>query len=267
MSAFEILVGDPRSKVIIHVPHGGMIIPDDVRGGIVLNDAELADESVIMADIATDQLARDVYARSGIKPWVFINNLSRLVIDPERFPDEREEMNSVGMGVVYSKTSDQRTLRMPDSERDKRLIDTYFTPYAAALSELTSRVLDVHNQVTILDVHSFAPEALPYELHKASSRPALCLGVDPVHTSDDLVSRARAAFSRMASIAIDEPFSGTYVPLEFYQNTPAVQSLMLEIRKDTYAYGYSDAVEYVTVLQACMDLIDRIQTARAGTGD
>ena len=260
MPSFEILPGDPNSTVIIHVPHGGLIIPESVRADIVLTDAELAQETVTMSDIATDQLARAAYAGAGIKPWVFINNYSRLVIDPERFPDEREEMNAVGMGVVYTNTSDQRTLRRPDRERDAKLVDEYFTPYAEALSDLTSRVLEMHQQVTLLDLHSFAPAALPYELHKLDARPALCLGTDDFHTSPKLIGQAQGAFASVGSIAINQPFSGTYVPLAYYQVDAAVQSLMLEIRKDTYAFGDYRAAEYRDVVTACIDLVSRIET-------
>jgi len=263
MPSFEILPGDPNSTVIIHVPHGGLIIPESVRADIVLTNAELAEESITMSDIATDQLARDAYVNAGIKPWVFINNYSRLVIDPERFPDEREEMNAVGMGVVYTKTSDQRMLRQPDSDRDAKLVAEYFTPYAEALSNLTAQVREAHQRVTILDLHSFAPTALPYELHKHDARPALCLGTDDFHTSPTLIDQAHMAFSSVGSIAIDQPFSGTYVPLAFYKVDAAVQSLMLEIRKDTYAFGDYRAAEYRDVVTACIDLVHRIETDEA----
>ena len=42
--------------------------------------------------------------------------VSRLIIDPERFPDDLMETTSeVGMGVIYTRTSDGRVLRDPDT--------------------------------------------------------------------------------------------------------------------------------------------------------
>ncbi len=261
MNSFEILPGDQASNIIIHVPHGGTIIPEDVRRDIVLADDDLTREIKLMADSATDEIARDVYRRAQIKPWIFINNFSRLVIDPERFPDEREEMNTVGMGAVYTKTSDQKTLRLPDSHRDQLLISEYFAPYTAALSSLTTEVLTNHKKVHILDLHSYAVEALPYEIHQVSQRPALCIGIDSFHTSQTLIDNCRAAFASVSSIEIDQPFVGTYVPMEHYKEDARVKSLMLELRKDTYAYGDKKSPQYQDIVLACVDLLNRIEAA------
>ena len=46
--------------------------------------------------------------------------VSRLIIDPERFLDDlMEAMSEVGMGVIYSRTSDGRVLREPATAPDK----------------------------------------------------------------------------------------------------------------------------------------------------
>jgi len=42
--------------------------------------------------------------------------VSRLIIDPGRFLDDaKEAMSEVGMGVIYTRTSDGRVLRDPDT--------------------------------------------------------------------------------------------------------------------------------------------------------
>ena len=105
MSAFEIIPGHPSSTVVLHVPHSSTHIPDDVRRGIVLTDEELTVELAAIIDADTDKIATGAAELASIRPWIFVNRASRLVIDPERFPDEREELNAVGMGAVYERTT------------------------------------------------------------------------------------------------------------------------------------------------------------------
>jgi N-formylglutamate deformylase len=101
------------SPVLIHVPHASVRIPDDVRAGIVLDDAQLADELGAMTDHATDRIA--LAAAELVSANVFVNEWSRLVIDPERFPDEREVMGRVGMGAVYTGRHYAPRTRQPSS--------------------------------------------------------------------------------------------------------------------------------------------------------
>jgi hypothetical protein len=58
--------------------------------------------------------------------------------------------------------------------------------------------------------------------------------VDSFHTPEALIDLARDKMSELGSVEINTPFVGTYVPLKFYGSEPRVQSIMLELRKDTY---------------------------------
>ena len=102
---FEVIAGHPTSHLIIHVPHSARYIPEKVRGGILLGDADLESELDEMTDSLTAEMVLHATANLVSPPTLFINKYSRLVIDPERFPDEREIMNQVGMGAVYLKSS------------------------------------------------------------------------------------------------------------------------------------------------------------------
>ena len=126
----RIIPGDPLSPFILHVPHSSRFIPEDVRRDILLTDDELHHELDEMTDSHTDVLAESAAKKSRIRPWIFLNTFSRLVIDPERFPDAREEMNSIGMGAVYRATSSGAPLREPDGVKEKELLDKFFHPYA-----------------------------------------------------------------------------------------------------------------------------------------
>ena len=124
---FRVIEGDPESNVILHVPHASRLIPDDIRQDILLNDAQLIEELDEMTDTLTDEIAINAASQCGIKPWLFINSLSRLVIDPERFPDDREIMNEVGMGAVYRKTSTGEDLRSKNFSQESALLAVSYT--------------------------------------------------------------------------------------------------------------------------------------------
>ncbi|MEU6283253.1 N-formylglutamate amidohydrolase [Streptomyces sp. NPDC047028] len=233
MSSFALLPGAPDSPVLLHVPHAARAIPDGVREGIVLDDAALERELDHITDAHTDRIAEAAAGLAGRTPWRFVNRLSRLVVDPERFPDEREEMLAVGMGAVYTRTTHRGELRAAGTDPEP-LVERYFRPYARAMSEAVAERLAAVGRAVIVDVHSYPAEALPYELHGSGPRPPVCLGTDAFHTPPDLLAAARKAFSVCGETGLDSPFSGTYVPLEFYGRDARVSALMVEIRRDLY---------------------------------
>jgi N-formylglutamate amidohydrolase len=217
--------------VILHVPHSSRVVPADVRAGITLDDAALARELDHITDAYTAEIAAGAAEAAPLTPWRFVNGLSRLVVDPERFPDEREEMLAVGMGAVYTRTTHREELR-PDGFDGQPLIERYFHPYARAMTDAVAERLEAVGRAVILDVHSYPAEALPYELHGDGPRPPVCLGTDPFHTPGPLLDAARRAFAGFGGTEADSPFAGTYVPLRYYGKTPEVSALMVEIRRD-----------------------------------
>lgn len=232
--SWRLHTGDPNSGVILHVPHSSRVIPADIRADIELDDSALVSELLQMTDAHTDLIAQIAAGAALVRPWIFENAMSRLVIDPERFPDEREEMERVGMGAVYTRTSDGKILRDPSPHQRSELIANFFAPYSAAFADAVQERLDTCGDVTIIDVHSFPLAPLPYELHADGARPDVCLGTHPIHTPPWLVDAARQAFTPMGCIDIDSPFVGTYVPLVHYEVEPRVHSIMIEMRRDRY---------------------------------
>lgn len=232
MSAgFEITEGD--TPVILHVPHSSREIPEEIRKDILLNDEQLASELDEMTDSHTDKIAALATADLARLPWIFRNKLSRLVIDPERFPDEREIMNKVGMGAVYQKTSIGENLRMAGFD-PKPLIEKYFNPYAHAFTQLVDQLLNKYKSVFIIDVHSYRVIQHPNSVNHGQSRPPICLGTDDFHTPLWLRQLAKDCFSLVGEVIENQPYSGTYVPLDFYERDDRVLSVMLECRADQF---------------------------------
>ncbi|WP_030443044.1 N-formylglutamate amidohydrolase [Actinoplanes subtropicus] len=228
---FEVTPGAASSPVILHVPHASRAITPEARAGLLPGDAALAEELDHLTDAHTDVLARRAAQAAAIRPWIFENRWSRLVVDPERFPDDREEMRAVGMGAVYTAGYAGRKLREPDFVRDEALLRTHFVPYATAFTEVVADRLADAGHAVIVDVHSYSTARLPYELHREGARPPVCLGTDRDHTPGWLLAAAQAAFP---SNELNTPFAGCYVPLDYYGTDPRVSSLMIEIRRDGY---------------------------------
>ncbi|MER6690297.1 N-formylglutamate amidohydrolase [Streptomyces minutiscleroticus] len=232
-SSYALRAGAGDSPVILHVPHSSRSIPVDVRAGIELDDDELERELDHITDAHTEEIAARAGEAASRTPWRFVNRLSRLVVDPERFPDEREEMRAVGMGAVYTRTTHGGVLRR-DGFDDRPLLETCFHPYARAMTDAVADRLAATGRAVVIDVHSYPTARLPYELHGDGPRPPVCLGADRFHTPPDLLARAEEAFADFGGTQVNTPFAGTYVPLEYYEQDPRVTALMIEIRRDLY---------------------------------
>jgi N-formylglutamate deformylase len=230
----KVISGKSDSPIILHVPHSSTHIPLKIVQNLDLTQDFLAFELLQMTDSYTDTVARIAVEEAKSCPWIFQNCLSRLVVDPERFPDEREDMESVGMGAVYSKTHDQNILRSVSSSEKEDLLTEYFYPYAEHFSQLVSERLEACGFALIIDVHSYPSKVLPYELNGEDARPPICLGIDDFHTSNLILESASVIFSKFGDVGVNSPFSGTYVPLDYFRIDKRVQSIMIEIRRDLY---------------------------------
>ena len=84
-----------RSAAILHIPHGSITIPEDLRASFLLDDLALQQELLRMTDWHTE----DLFGVPGLQRIVF--PASRLVVVPERFlQDDQEVMAARGMGVI-----------------------------------------------------------------------------------------------------------------------------------------------------------------------
>ena len=169
--------------VIMHIPHSSAEVPADVRAQFLLEGDDLARELRLMTDWHTDKL----FALPPAEAVTVRFPVSRLVVDPERFEDpEAERMEAVGMGAVYTKTSQRLPLRdEAEAAREREaLLARYYRPHHAALEAATAAALAAHGRCLIIDCHSFPSRPLPYEFKvsadrwKVIHRPAVCIGTD-----------------------------------------------------------------------------------------
>lgn len=263
-----------RAALVIHVPHASTLIPAHTRDQFVLGDAELEHELLLM----TDRYADELFALPADEAVTVRHELSRLVLDPERFEDDtREQMARVGMGAVYTATHEGDPVRYPlrrplaDGERET-LLARYYRPHHERLERAVEEALRDHGRCLIVDAHSFPAWPLPYERliwpekdPRWKHRPAVCLGSDPTHTPLWLQAAAYEAFvSRFDSVCFDRPLAGTIVPLRYYGRDARVASIMVEVRRDQYMD--EETSEKLPDFDETAALIRAAITAVAGSG-
>ena len=218
------MINWPTDAIILHIPHASIVLPTDAE--FLLGQEALAYEVDAMTDHHTDQLFDLPGARRCVFP------VSRLVVDPERFIED--SMESVGMGVVYTHTSSGKPLRQISLEQRQHLIDEYYHPHHQQLTTMASEALSIHGRCLIIDCHSFPAKPLEYETDPY--RPDVCIGTDAFHTRPELEASLVNSFQEYGySVAINSPFAGSLVPMDFYKKDRQVQSIMVELNRGLYS--------------------------------
>lgn len=220
------------AAIIVHVPHASTEIPEDVRQDFVLTDDGLQGELRRFTDHYTDEL----FGVKNDRVTVVRYPVSRLVADPERFPDDADEpLAEIGLGAVYAKTSHLEPLRRERRTVSReQLFARYYTPHHERLLEAVDRGL-AHGPVLIIDAHSYPKKAFPFEQDETGKRGQICLGTDSFHTPEPVLRGIRERFEEWGySVSIDTPFKGSIVPLQHYGKSDQVSSIMIELRRDIY---------------------------------
>ncbi len=214
--------------MILHIPHSSTILPDTFA---VAEGVSLQEEFHRMTDWFTDELFDFYDAKKLIFPW------SRLYCDVERFRDDKDEdMAKKGMGVCYTTSSFGTRLREVSDEEKEFIKYIYYDSHHEKFEKLVEEELEENGQALIVDCHSFSNEVLPHE--ESHVRPDICIGTDSFHTPDVLVEKVRRLFENAGlKVEVNEPFSGTIVPLKFYANDRRVKSIMIEVNRKLYLDG------------------------------
>jgi N-formylglutamate deformylase len=241
------------SPVIVHAPHTSRHIPSAVRRDIIVSDTELTRELDAVTDAGVAQLVNRVRARN-YRPLYVEAAFSRLVFDPERFV-ENEPMGAVGLGVVYTMRSDGTPLRRALDDDRRGWYRAQYDAYTASIERIVEHTIADRGQAVIVDLHSYPAGPLPYE-DQTAARPEVCIGTDSFHTPAALESAALAAFSEF-DVALNTPFSGSYVPGRLYRTERRVSSIMVEIRRDVLA----DEAGAVRIERCVTELVRRVEEA------
>ncbi len=219
------------TPLLVHLPHDATAIPRDERRDFLLSDEALRAESLRLTDAHTAAL----YAE-GLAPDDFVRaDVSRLVVDVERFADDAQEPCArVGMGATYVRTADGRPLRALSAERRAELMARHYWPHHRRLDAAAAARLARFGRCLVLDAHSYPTGPLPTQLASGPS-PEIGVGTQPGHTPPALRDLVVSFFrTRGYEVGIDVPFSGAMVPNACFGREPRLWSVMIEVRRDLY---------------------------------
>ncbi len=215
-------------KIVLHIPHSSAVIPD--FEGYVSTEDEIQQEIIKLTDWYTDDLFD---SKSDDK---IIASFSRIFCDVERFADdEHEVMAKFGMGVLYEKCDNGNQLRTVNQKLKLDVLNNYYWVHHKSLNDAVKDHLKQTQSCIILDCHSFPSSPLTRALIQNRNTPDFNIGTDPYHTPSNLIEASQDFFkSRGLSLGVDTPYSGSIVPMEYYQKEPRVSSIMLEVNRRLY---------------------------------
>jgi N-formylglutamate amidohydrolase len=225
-------------SLIVHVPHASNFIPQAERAGLAVDDAELRRQQHALVDHRTDEL----FAPLNPNIAIVTAPVSRLLVDVERFRDDRDEAAAKhGMGAVYTHGVHNVHLRpkLEASERE-RLLKTWYDPHHAKLNQEVERLCTTGSGKCILiDAHSYPLDPLPTELSNSGVRPEICIGSD-AEWSRGIEGIVLAHFDKAGyEVGLDTPYKGSLVPTvvqsKAHGDTYAgFSTVMIEVRRDVY---------------------------------
>lgn len=215
-------------KLVLHIPHSSAVIPD--FEGYVSTEDEIQQEIIKLTDWYTDDIFDSELDDKIIAPF------SRIFCDVERFADDKlEVMAKFGMGVLYEKLDNGNQLRKVTPELKSSVLNNYYWKHHTTLNNAVKNHLEQVESCLILDCHSFPSSPLTRALVQDKNTPDFNIGTDSYHTPSYLIEASQEFFkSRGLSLGIDTPYSGSIVPMEYYQKDPRVISIMLEVNRGLY---------------------------------
>ena len=213
-------------NVILNIPHASTIIPNWAQKDILIPSEELDELVNFMVDKDVDKMWEFVSKQNKV-----VANVSRIVVDTERFTDDsKEPMATKGMGMFYTHTPNGKLFRLRKEESYEKALDIY-NSYHKELEEKVKNCLAKHGECIILDCHSFHDE-MDYTDYQPKAFPDVCIGIDGDITPETgLIIDTFKYYGY--SVKVNEPFAGSIVPLK-YLNDNRVKSVMIELNRRIY---------------------------------
>lgn len=205
------------SKLIVHVPHASVAIPDDNWSEFLVSRSEVEDEALASADLYTDEMARQAWPNAQI----IEAKVSRIVVDVERYDDDgKEEMAEVGRGVFYTHDHQRKVIRKSlDQTRRDQLLEQYYRPHWQNLRSHSAGGI-------LIDLHTYPAVPWPIERHAAGPRPEIDIGFTDGLTPTSWKAALSTHFKQHGyEVGHNTPYAGVI-------DAGASAAVMIETRRD-----------------------------------
>lgn len=244
------------TNLILHIPHASLQIPDYSNYLLPRNVVDA--EAIHLTDLYTDELFV-----AGPGDAVIQADFCRVYCDVERFEnDALEPMSKFGMGATYVQCDDGRELRrLTEKQRDEILRDCYKTQHARLTNTVDSS-LATFGEARIVDCHSFPDTPLQCSFYQGDAKFDFNIGTDTFHTPTEWIVASIIFFAdRGFSLGIDEPYSGSLVPMKHYQKDTRVKSIMLEVNRKLYMNNdYSRGPRFVEIKEVISEFLSLLRS-------
>jgi len=243
--------------IILHIPHSSINIPE--KEGFVIDEKVIQNELNKLTDWYTDELF------DSPKNIIIKADFSRIFCDPERFIDDKLEiMSKYGMGILYERTDSGEKMREVSLRLREFIIYKYYIPHHNKLTNSVESQLKKFSSAIIIDCHSFPDIPLNRDLDKRANRPDINIGIDNFHTPRFLIDHTVKYFESYGySVGMNWPYSGTIVPIRYYQKSPQVYSIMIEINRKLYIEGTTSkkSKDYNTMKQIIIGYLNETRNS------
>lgn len=210
-----------KETFIFHIPHSS----------IKYNSSDFIkniDKDILKL---TDWETEKIFYVPGIEQFIF--DKSRLVCDVERFIDKDEKMFQYGRGFYYTKNDSGEIIRTEDKKDE--VYKSLYLEHNNKFENKIKEYLEKFDTINIIDCHSFNPKPLDFEINRMKNRPDICLGIDDYHTPKYLLDYCKLFFENNGyRVKINEPYAGTYIPINYFNKDNRIKSIMIEINKKLY---------------------------------
>ena len=197
--------------ILVSVPHAGLRVPPEVASACLLTRDQIVEDG--------DAHATEIFDFAGDVAEHVTTDVARAIVDLNRAEDDRRPD-----GVVKSHTCFNAPVyaEPPSDATVERLLERYYRPYHARLTDLAGRGVRVG-----VDCHTMLAVGPPIGPDPGLERPRVCLSHADGTCPPAWIERLRDCFTAEFgdAVTINDPFTGGHITRTHARELPWVHLL------------------------------------------